>query len=95
MAWRPGWGGRCNSDKVCDPIGTARAGGHCAGHTELRVLQAVDDDVMRRRFGHASCVLTARRLTDSVGPQTLGNSLLAEVWLGYSAYRLVIVALAA
>ena len=29
------------------------------------------------------------------GPQTLGNSLLGEVWLGYSAYRLLIVGLAA
>src|ERR1700704_4221401 len=29
------------------------------------------------------------------GPQTLGNALLSEVWFGYSAYRLLIVALAA
>ena len=29
------------------------------------------------------------------GPQTLGNALLSEVWLGYSAYRLLIVGLAA
>ena len=29
------------------------------------------------------------------GPQTLGNALLSEVWFGYSAYRVLLIALAA